>query len=74
MVASQNHRMVSVGRDLKFHLVPAPPWAPSAIPGCSKPLPTWPWTFPGMGIELQDAELHQPSEGKKGGCVLESKP
>jgi len=44
--------MVSVGRDLKDHLVPTP--LPSAgtsstRPGCSELHPAWPWTLPGRG-------------------------
>ena len=49
---SQCHGVVWDGRDLKDHLVPAAlPWArtPSTRPGCSKPLPTRPWTLPGRG-------------------------
>jgi len=37
--------MVSVGRDLKDHLVPNPmPWAGTSAsrPGCSALYPTWP--------------------------------
>ena len=48
----QNHRKVWDGRGLIDHLVPPPlPWAgtPSTRPGCSKPRPTWAWTFPGRG-------------------------
>jgi len=51
-IIEQNHRMVSVGRDLKDHRVPSPlPWAgtSSTRPGCSELHPTWPWTLPGRG-------------------------
>ena len=44
-----NLRMVWAGRDLKDNLVLIPPsWAgtSSTRPGCSKPHPTRPWTFP----------------------------
>jgi len=45
IIASQNHRMVWVGKDLKDHLVPTPlPGAgtSSTRPGCSEFHPTWP--------------------------------
>lgn len=38
-----DHRMAWVGKDLKGHLIP-----PSTIPGCSEPLPPWPWVLPGI--------------------------
>jgi len=44
--------MIWIGRDLKHHLGPSPQpreGTPSTRSGCSKPLPSWPWTLPGRG-------------------------
>jgi len=44
--------MVCVERDVINHVIPIPlprGGTPSTRPGCSKPRPAWPWTFPGRG-------------------------
>ena len=50
------HRMASVGRDFKDHLVPTsllwaglPTTKSPTSSGCPEPHPTWPWTPPGTG-------------------------
>lgn len=60
IIETQKRKVVSVGKDLKDHLVPMPlPWVgtPSTRSGCQQPHPTWPWLHVILCVRLHSCHM-----------------